>query len=1224
MATAGDRLTGRRALALFVAVSFLLALGGVLFLRHAQGSVRREKFEDLASIGRIKAEAIAAWRDERRNDAAELAESPFFRRAAGGLLAPSATPALRADMEARLDVARRLCNGTTVFVATPEGRVLASAGALPVVDATTLAELRQAVTERRPFLGDFFRPGGAGPPALDAVAAVADGNARTVLVLRIDPGRYLDPLIQRWPVPSASAETLLVERRDGDALFLNGLHFRPDAALTLRQPLSKTTLPAAQAAMGRTGPFEGLDYRGMPILADLRPIPGSPWFLVAKVDRSEILAGLGRETVTVLAAVLGLVLLSGLGVGYLYKSLGKRTFERLYEAERERREATEELAATLRGIGDAVLATDANGRVRIMNSVAEALTGWSEGEAKGRPLEEVFRIVNEPTRAAAESPVARVLREGRVVGFANHTLLLARDGREIPIADSGAPVRDEAGRITGVVLIFRDQTNERQARNALEASERRFALFMRHLPAVAVIRDLEGRYAYMNEAWERAMGLRREDYLDKSPFDCFPREDAERLIAGDRRLAESGESQAVEVELHHVSGPRWWLVNRFALHDEGDRPTHVAALYVDITERRRAEQAVKESEERYRDLVENASDLICTHDLKGVLLSVNAAVEQALGFATEELVGRSLRDLLPPDGRHEFDAYVATIARDGVAAGMMKLVTRAGVVRYWEYRNTLRTEDVGAPVVRGMARDVTEQVLAKRALRASEEKYRAILANMEESYYEVDTAGNLTFFNDSLCRLLGYPREQLMGMNDREYTDAENAKRLYRTFNTVYQTGEPARGFDWEIIRRDGTKRITEASVSLMRDFSNRPVGFRGLVRDITEHRRAEEEKDKLEEHLRQAQKLESIGRLAGGVAHDFNNMLNIITIYAELALGKLRGADPLRRDLEEILKAASRSADLTRQLLAFARKQLVTPRVLDLNLALSEMGRMLVRLIGEDITFTFKPDENLWPVRIDPVQVDQILANLAVNARDAMGGPGRVLMETANATLGEGYRDTHSYAAPGDYVLLAFSDTGHGMNADTVSQVFDPFFTTKGKLGTGLGLATVYGIVKQNGGLINVDSEPGKGTTFKIYLPRWTGEGQPAPPAREALGARGSETVLVAEDEEAILRLAERILASHGYRVLAAAAPGDALLLAEQHREPIHLLLTDVVMPVMNGKELYERIRATRPELKVLYMSGYTADVIAHRGIVEDGVAFLQKPFTITGLLAAIRRTLA
>ncbi|MDD5562428.1 MAG: PAS domain S-box protein [Thermoanaerobaculaceae bacterium] len=1224
MATAGDRLTPTRARVLFAVVAILAVAGGALVLRQTRGSVWREKYGDLASIGRIKAEAIAAWRAERCNHAAELAESPFFRRAAAGLLTAPAAPGMREEMVVRLDVARRLYSDASVFLAAPEGRVLASAGATPVVDAATLAELRRAVADGRPFLGDFFRPGGAGPPVLDAVAAVADGNARAVLVVRIDPTRYLDPLIQRWPVSSASAETLLVQRRGGDVLFLNEPRFRPGAALTLRQPLSRTTLPAAQAVLGRTGPFEGVDYRGVAVLADLRPVPGSPWFIVAKVDRAEILAGLRQETVAVVAAVLGLVLLSGLGVGYVYKARGKRVLQRLLAAERQTLEAHERLAATLRGIGDAVIATDADGRVQVMNQVAETLTGWSEAEALGKPLDEVFRIVNERTRAVVESPVARVLRENRVVGLANHTLLLARDGREVPIADSGAPILDSAGRLVGVVLVVRDQTEERRANRALEASEQRFTLFMRHLPAVAVIRDTQGRYVYMNDAWESAMGLRREDYLGKSPFDCFPRADAERLVADDRLLAESGRTVAMEVELHHASGPRWWLVNRFALRGTDGRPTHVAALYVDITERKRAEKAVKETEELYRDLVENASDFICTHDLRGVLLSVNGAAARSVGFAPEDLVGRDLRDLLLPDERHAFDAYVEAIARDGVAAGVLKLTTRAGVARFWEYRNTLRVEGVAEPVVRGMARDVTEQILAKRELKASQEKYRAILANMEESYYEADLAGNLTFFNDSLCRLLGYSREQLLGMNDRQFMDPDQADKVYRAFNTVYRTGEATRGLDWEVIRRDGSRRFIEASVSLTRDGSDRPAGFRGLIRDVTDHKRAEEERAKLEEHLRQAQKLESIGRLAGGVAHDFNNMLNIITIYAELALGKLGKGDPLRRDLEEILKAAGRSADLTRQLLAFARKQQVTPRVLDLNATLAEMGKMLIRLIGEDISFTFKPSEGLWPVKIDPVQVDQILANLAVNARDAMDGPGRVVVETGNATLDEGYRDTHGFAQGGDYVVLAFSDTGRGMDAETRAQAFEPFFTTKGQLGTGLGLATVYGIVKQNGGLINVYSEPGRGTTFKIYLPRWTGEGQPAPTAREALGPRGSETVLIAEDEEAILRLAERILASHGYRVLTAAAPGDALRLAERYGEPIHLLLTDVVMPVMNGRELCERLRTSRAALRVLYMSGYTADVIANRGIVEDGVAFLQKPFTITGLLAAVRRALA
>ena len=949
MTATSDRLTRVRAAVLIGVLSTLFAAGGAVFLRHARESARLEEFQNLASIGRIKAEAIASWRGERLNHATEMAASPFFARAVGRLLGAEPAAGVRQEIENRLDVARRLYHDASVFLATPEGRVLAAAGAPPVVDAATLAELRRAVAERRPLLGDLFRPGGAGPVALDAVAAVTGGSA-AVLVLRVDPSLELYPLIGRWPGRSESAETLLVERRDGAVLFLNDLRFRRGAALAMTQPLSETRLPAAQAVLGRTGPFEGLDYRGAPVLADLRPVPGSSWFVVAKVDRSEILAGLRHEAVAVLAAVLGLVLLSGLGVGYISKTQEKRVLQRLLTAERETAEAHERLAATLRGIGDAVLATDADGRVRVMNPVAEALTGWSEAEALGEPLDAVFRIVNERTRAVAESPVAGVLREDRITGLAHHTLLLARDGREVPIADSCAPIRDAEGRTVGVVVVFRDQTEERRARRALEASEERFAVFMRHLPAVVVIRDLEGRYVYMNEAWEVAMDLHREDLLGKTPFECFPRADAERLLADDRRLAESGETQTRELELHHASGRRWWLVNRFALDGEDGRPTHVAALYVDISERKRAEEAFKETEERYRDLVENASDLICTHDLNGVLLSINAAVERSLGFAAVDLEGRDLRDLLPPDGRRRFDAYIEAIARDGVAAGILKIVTRAGVERYWEYRNTLRVEGVAEPVVRGMARDVTEQIMAKRDLKASEEKYRAILANMEESYYEVDLAGNLTFFNDSLCRLLGYPREQLMGMNDRQYMDADNAGKVYHAFNTVYRTGEVTRGFDWEVIRNDGSRRFIEASVSLTRDASDRPTGFRGLIRDITERRRGEEEKSKLEEHLRQAQKLESIGRLAGGVAHDFNNMLNIITIYAELALRKLGEGDPLRRDLAEILKAASRSADLTRQLLAFARKQQATPRVVDLNSSLAEMRKMLVRLIGEDI----------------------------------------------------------------------------------------------------------------------------------------------------------------------------------------------------------------------------------------------------------------------------------
>jgi signal transduction histidine kinase len=396
------------------------------------------------------------------------------------------------------------------------------------------------------------------------------------------------------------------------------------------------------------------------------------------------------------------------------------------------------------------------------------------------------------------------------------------------------------------------------------------------------------------------------------------------------------------------------------------------------------------------------------------------------------------------------------------------------------------------------------------------------------------------------------------------------------------------------------------------------------FVRDITERKRAEEVREKLQSQLTQAQKMESVGRLAGGVAHDFNNMLQAILGNAAMALQDLPPDSPLREFLEEIEKSGKRSADLTRQLLAFARKQTIAPKVLDLNDTVAGMLKMLRRLIGEDIELAWIPGPNLWPVKMDPSQLDQVLANLCVNARDAIDGVGTVRIETTNATLDDTYVATHPEAVAGAYVLLAVSDTGKGMDAETRSHLFEPFFTTKelGK-GTGLGLATVFGIVKQNLGLISVYSEPGQGTTFKVYLPRAEEQAQTTVTAALKRDLHGKETVLLVEDEEQVLTLASRILQQQGYTVLAAATPEAALELANREAGQIQLLITDVVMPGMNGRELYERLKEVQPELRCLYMSGYTADVIAHRGVLEGGVHFLQKPFTIEALAGGVREAL-
>lgn len=404
-------------------------------------------------------------------------------------------------------------------------------------------------------------------------------------------------------------------------------------------------------------------------------------------------------------------------------------------------------------------------------------------------------------------------------------------------------------------------------------------------------------------------------------------------------------------------------------------------------------------------------------------------------------------------------------------------------------------------------------------------------------------------------------------------------------------------------------------------------MGILGAVEDLTERKKIEAEREQLQSQLLQAQKMESVGRLAGGVAHDYNNMLSVIIGYAQFGMDKTDPEDELRADLQEILTAAERSADITRQLLAFARKQTINPKALDLNETVESMFKMIRRLIGEDIDLSWKPGPAVWPVKMDPSQLDQILVNLCINARDAISDVGRITIETHNVRFDEAYCANHAGFVPGEYVLLAVSDDGRGMDKETLDKIFEPFYTTKeiGK-GTGLGLSVIYGIIKQNKGFINVYSEPEKGTTFQLYFSRHADDASPIEtvgvgPEKTPVGS--GETVMIVEDEASILKLAKRILIPLTYNVLTATSPNEALVLAKEHGGDIHLLIADVVLPGMNGRDLAEKLQAEYPKLKVLFMSGYTSDVIVHHGVLDADVQFIQKPFSKTNFAIKVRKAL-
>ncbi len=506
------------------------------------------------------------------------------------------------------------------------------------------------------------------------------------------------------------------------------------------------------------------------------------------------------------------------------------------------------------------------------------------------------------------------------------------------------------------------------------------------------------------------------------------------------------------------------------------------------------------------------------------------------------------------------------------------------------------------------------------ALEQAEKKYRVLVENADESIVVVQ-GGKIAFANTKSHQMLAVPADTLVSRSMLDYVHQAERAMVEERLAERIPGAAPAHRSEFRMVSSTGQTLWVELNV-VMIDWKGAPATL-NFLRDISQRKQAEEERAKLQSQLTQAKKMESIGRLAGGVAHDFNNMLQVILGHATLAMLDVPPGSPLNESLGEIEKSAKRSADLTRQLLTFARKQAIMPQVLALNEVIEGMLKMLRRLIGENIHLVWLPGDKLWPVSIDPSQVDQILANLCVNARDVILDSGRISIETINVTLDDTYTISNPDCLPGEYVMLSVSDSGHGMDTETLAHVFEPFFTTKevGQ-GTGLGLATVFGIVKQNRGLINVYSERDKGTTFKIYFPR--GEGTPL---REIAIARpiesGHETVLIVEDEDSILRLAQMILSKHGYNVLIASTPQAAMELSASYQGPIHLLMTDVVMPGMNGKELKEQLKTQRRTMKYLFMSGYTADIIAHHGVLDSDVEFIQKPFTIQSLTEKVRQVL-
>ena len=765
---------------------------------------------------------------------------------------------------------------------------------------------------------------------------------------------------------------------------------------------------------------------------------------------------------------------------------------------------------------------------------------------------------------------------------------------------------------------IRDMSEHKRAEDVLREAEARYRTIFEVAAEGIVVADIETReLTYANTAASEMFGYGNGEMVGMRVDGIHPADMLPGVLSGFEAQARGDVRVLPAVPCLRGDGSVFYADIATSPAEIDGRPGMVG-FFSDVTERKQAGEALRQSEERFRVLFEQAADSIILLETKPdgmpVIRDANSATFRRLGYERDELIGKpvSFIEAEPAGASQTAERQRSTLPRTG-AVFEVRHRCKDGTIR--DVECSVTELQVGPETLTvSVERDITERKQAEEALQRSERLYRSLVEHLPQRVFLKDRNSVYLSCNANYAKDLGIAPEDIVGKDDFAFYPRELAEG-YRADDQAVMEAATLKEVE-EKYQIAGQARWIHTIKVPYHDAQGQVVGILGVFEDITEHRQ-------LEEQLRQAQKMEAVGQLAGGVAHDFNNLLTGIGGFVGFARDAVEIGSQAYNDLGQVLTLTDRAADLTRQLLAFSRRQALASVVINVNDLISDYVKMLRRLLREDIDLQLVPAPELWNVRADPGQIEQVVTNMAVNARDAMPEGGKLIIETANVKLGKDYARDHADVVPGQYVVIAMSDTGCGMDAETQRKIFDPFFTTKefGK-GTGLGLATVYGIVKQHSGHVRVYSEPGKGTTFRVYLPRFAGEAE-KPRTPSTLITGGTETILLVEDEEAIRAVSRRHLESFGYTVLCAADPDEAEDLAANHAKRIDLLLTDVIMPGRNGRELYESLAAKQPGLKVLYMSGYTDNVVVRNNVLGVETSLLQKPFGGHDLAGKVREAL-
>ncbi len=842
-----------------------------------------------------------------------------------------------------------------------------------------------------------------------------------------------------------------------------------------------------------------------------------------------------------------------------------------------------------------------------VNPAFQNILGYAENELLNKPFSEFIHPDDiEPTRAIVEKKLSQ---GSKVINFENR--YKCKDGSYKWLSWVSHP-NPEQGK---TYAIARDITDQKQMAKERDESEKKYKSLFYNAQVALFRTSIEGQIIEINGRYAEIAGY---DSIEECMAHYRPQtawKDPEARNEFLKKIQKTGSVRDYEAQIIRQDGTDAWILFSATVYpDQG----HIEGSIVNITNRKQAEETLRQREALNRKMFANIGDVIVIIDKEGMNRYKSPNIEKLFGWKPEDVLGKSYWENIHPDDILSQKVFFRTLVSetDTVQTTECRYKCKDGRYKWIEFIGTNLIHDTDICGILGNYHNITDRKAVEHSLRESEARFKA-LHNASFGGITIHDKGIILECNQGLADLTGYSVDELIGMDGLLLIAEQSRTMVMDKIVSGYEKPYEAVG-----LHKNGNEfpiRLEARNIPY-KGKEVRTVEFR----DITEYKKAEQDKEKLQDQLVQAQKMESVGRLAGGVAHDFNNMLSIIIGNIEIIQEDIAQDSPLFSRVYEVKKAAQRSADLTRQLLAFARKQTISPKILNPNHTIDGMLKMLKRLIGEDIDLLWQPKRHLWSVKIDPSQIDQILANLCVNARDAIKDVGKVTIETNNICFDDNYCREHQGFSPGEFVLIGFSDDGCGMDKETTEKLFDPFFTTKRKgKGTGLGMATVYGIIKQNNGFINVYSEPGQGTTFKIYIPRKEESKTEEPVNKKRKTPKGSETVLLVEDEISILRITTIMLERLGYKVLPANTPKEAIRICNFSKVKIDLLITDVVMPSMNGRELAQTILKAFPDIKCLYMSGYTSNVIAHRGILDEGLHFINKPFSKQDLSIKLRQIL-